>query len=148
MSVAGRRLWIRRHSWQIRTWLQLCRKLRGGAGGATRADPGGGGGVVLVVVLAPSGSSRSLCGPGPKSGPPPIPAPSPASPPVSGPAPLYSLPLLRRISRTRRMGRGAARARRDGWRRTPPPALLRGRRRRERELFLQETAFLNSVSIS
>lgn len=117
VSVAGRRLWIRRHSWQIRTWLQLCRKLRGGAGGATRvAVGGGGGGGVLAVALAPSGSSRSLCGPGPKSGPPatPPPPPSPASPPVSGPAPLYSLPLLRRISRTRRMGRGAARARRDG----------------------------------
>lgn len=91
----------------------------------------------------PSGSCRSLCGPGPKSGP-----PSPASAPVRGAGPLYSLPLHSRMSLTRRMGRGAARARRDGRRKTPPAALLRGRRRRERELFLQETAFRNSDSIS
>lgn len=99
---------------------------------------------MLEAVWVPSGSPRSLCGPGPKSGNPPI----PASPPVRGPAPLYSLPLLRRISRTRRMGRGAASARRDGWRRTPHPVLLRGRRRRECEFFLQDTAFRNSVNIS
>ncbi|MEQ2205653.1 hypothetical protein XENOCAPTIV_007436, partial [Xenoophorus captivus] len=80
-------LWIRRHSWQMRTWLQVCRKLRGGAGGASNADTGGGGGV-HVAELAPNGSSKSLCGPGPKSGPAAISAPSPAKPPVRGPAPL------------------------------------------------------------
>lgn len=88
MSVAGRRLWILRHSWQMRTWLQLCRKLRGGAGGASYADKGGGGGGVLVAELVANGWSKSLCGPGPNSGPVAIPPPSPAKPPVSGPAPL------------------------------------------------------------
>ena len=133
-------LWIRRHSWQMRTWVQPARA----GGGATALDAargGGGGG----VVLAPRGSSRRRCGPGPMSAGPPM---APAPPPVRGPAPLYSLPLLRRISRTRRMGRGVPRARREGWRRTPPPVLVSGRRRRERELFLQEMALRNSLSIS
>lgn len=128
------RLWILRHSWQILTWVQLR------AGSITGVGAGGGG-----VVLAPSGSSRILWGPGPRSGCPVPPAPPPA-PPVRGPAPLYSLPLLSRISRTRRRGRGAPRAMRVGWRKAAE--LLRGRLRRIRELFLQETAFRNSVIIS
>lgn len=60
MSVTGLRLWIRRHSWQMRMWLQLCRKLRGGAGGASNADARESGGGVLLVTFAPNESSRSL----------------------------------------------------------------------------------------
>ncbi|KAK0139781.1 hypothetical protein N1851_023301 [Merluccius polli] len=137
--VSPRRLWILRHSWQIRTWLQL--RMAGAGVGA-----GGGG-----VLLAPRGNSRIRWGPGPRSAaadpsapPPPPPPPSPA-PPTKGPAPP-SFPLLRRISRTRRRGRGAPKVTRPGWRRAAEPEA--GRRRRERELFLQETAFRNSVSIS
>lgn len=161
---AERRLWMRRHSWQMRTWVQP----RGG--GATTTGPptepggcwawtwaeGGGGGV--LDTAAPSGSSRRRCGPGPMSiagpggpmAPPPPPAAPPpprdGAPPVSGPMPLYSLPLLRRISRTSRKGRGPPRVRRAGCRSTAE--LERGRRRRERELFLQEMAFRNSDIIS
>lgn len=124
------RLWILLHSWQILTWLQLR------AGSTTAVGAGGGG-----VVFAPSGSSRILWGPGPRSG-----SPVPPAPPVRGPAPLYSFPLLSRISRTRRSGRGAPSAMRVGCRRAAE--LPRGRLRRMRELFLQETAFLNSVIIS
>lgn len=80
--VPDLRLWILRHSWQILTWVQLR------AGSITGVGAGGGG-----VVLAPSGSSRIRCGPGPRStGPvppaPPPPPPPPPAPPVSGPAPL------------------------------------------------------------
>lgn len=80
--VPDLRLWILRHSWQILTCVQLR------AGSITGVGAGGGG-----VVLAPSGSSRIRCGPGPRStGPvppaPPPPPPPPPAPPVSGPAPL------------------------------------------------------------
>lgn len=85
VRVVGRRLWMRLHSWQMRTLLQFCRKLRGGAGGgATRADAGGS----VPLASHPIASSSSLCGPGPRSGPPPMPPPSSARPPVSGPVPL------------------------------------------------------------
>ena len=132
-KVPDLRFWILRHSWQIRTWVQL----RAGSITGVGAGGGGGGG----VVLAPRGSSRIRWGPGPRSR-----GPEPPAPPVRGPAPLYSFPLLRRISRTRRSGRGAPSAMRAGLRKAAE--LLRGRRRRIRELFLQETAFLNSVIIS
>lgn len=80
VSAAGLELWIRRHSWQIRTWLQPCRKPRSGGGGATRADAGGG---APAAVWPPSESSSNLSGPGPKPGSPPVPGP-----PVMEPTPL------------------------------------------------------------
>lgn len=66
------RFWILRHSWQILTWVQPR------AGNMTGVGAGGGG-----VVLAPRGSSRMRCGPGPRSEP-----PVPPTPHVRGPDPL------------------------------------------------------------
>ncbi|KAG7262339.1 LOW QUALITY PROTEIN: hypothetical protein CRUP_019895, partial [Coryphaenoides rupestris] len=141
-----RRLWILRHSWQMRTWLQP----RAGS----MAGPGFGGG---GVVLAPIGNSRIRWGPGPSCRPfcssststststtSPFPGSAHQGPRSAcrGPS-SASFPLLRRISRTRRRGLGAPRATRLGWRRAAE--LEAGLRRRERELFLQETAFRNSV---
>ena len=97
-----------------------------------------------VLLQAPRGASRGHCGPGPRSGG--GEASAAATLPVEGPAPLQSLPLLWRISLTTRRCRGGPRATRAACR--SANELVMSRRRRKRELFLQETAFRNSDSIS
>lgn len=129
-----RRLWIRRHSWHTRT----CVQPRGAGAGIEAGTREG----AALEMLAPRGSSSSRWGPGPISAG----TPGTVAAPVNAPVPLYSLPLLRRISRTRRTGLGAPRGRRAGWRRMPWDES--GRRRRKREFFLHEITFRNSVIIS
>lgn len=100
-----RRLWIRRHSWHTRT----CVQPRGAGAGIEAGTREG----AVLEMLAPRGSSSNRCGPGPISAGTPT-GPGMVAAPVKVPAPLYSLPLLRRISRIRRTGLGAPRGRRAG----------------------------------